>query len=70
MTGNKISKIIKIKYTNWRGESSIRSILPIELWYGNTKWHNEDQWFLKAIDIDKDEERDFAVVDIKKWSKV
>ncbi len=38
--------------------------MPIGLWYGKTEFHPEEQYFLKAMDVDKKEERDFAVKDI------
>lgn len=47
-------------YTNWRGEHALRKVLPLRIWFGSTEWHPEPQWFLRALDIDKCEERDFA----------
>lgn len=29
-----------------------------------TEWHPEEQWFLRATDLDKKAERDFALIDI------
>lgn len=60
-------KKVKIIYTNWRGETSERLIIPIKIWFGSTKWHNDKQWFIRALDVEKNEERDFALKDIKKW---
>lgn len=60
---------LRIEYTNWRGETTIRTIQPMSIWFGNTKWHSLDQWFLHALDVDKGEERDFALTDISKWIK-
>ncbi len=57
-------KVIRIQYTNWRNEASERSIIPIEVWFGKTEWHPEEQWFLKALDVAKNTERDFAFRDI------
>lgn len=62
------AKIVQILYINWKGETAWRQIEPIELWYGHTQWHPEDQWLLKARDIKKDAVRDFAVKDIQQWS--
>lgn len=50
-----------VAYQNWRGEVAIREIKPICLWFGSTQWHPEDQWFLKAWDVEKQVERDFAL---------
>lgn len=60
-------RLITLLYTNWKGETATRRIVPIEVWFGHTQWHTEDQWLLKARDIEKDAERDFAMKDIKKW---
>ncbi len=60
-------QIVEIVYTNWRGETAKRSIKPLEIWFGSTQWHKEEQWLLKAIDIGKNAERDFALKDIKDW---
>lgn len=62
-----MSKEIKILYTNWKGKTRERTIIPLEVWYGATEWHPEDQWFLKAKDIDKQAERDFALKDIMQF---
>jgi hypothetical protein len=60
---------VSIKYTNWRGETEIRRIIPIKIWFGNTEWHKGKQWPLKATDIEKAVERDFALKDIHSWQK-
>ncbi|MDR6431282.1 hypothetical protein [Brucella pseudogrignonensis] len=54
---------IKISYTNYRGENSIRTITPIKPWYGSTEWHPEPQWLLTAFDHEKQANRDFALKD-------
>lgn len=51
---------IKIPYTNYRGETSERTITPIRPWFGSTEWHPQPQWLLRAYDHDKGAERDFA----------
>lgn len=59
-------KSLSIVYKNWRGEVSSRNIMPIKVWYGSTDWYQTEQWFLKAQDLDKQVERDFAMCDIIK----
>ena len=54
---------VTFTYTNYRGETSERTIAPQELWYGSTEWHPEPQWFVRAIDCQKGEMRDFALED-------
>ena len=53
-----------IHYTNWRGEYASRSIVPDFLWYGFTQWHLTPQWFLRALDTDRNAIRDFALAEI------
>ena len=47
-----------------KAKKAVRRVRPIELWYGKTEWHPEEQWLLKAWDLDKDAERNFAWKDI------
>jgi hypothetical protein len=37
----------------------------VRLWFGTSEWHPEEQWFLQAFDMDKREERDFALRDCR-----
>ncbi len=60
-------KIVIIDYTNWRDVTALRRIIPIEVFFGATEWHRQEQWFLRAYDVDKDVERSFAIKDIKSW---
>ena len=39
-------------------------MLPRELWYGATNYHPEPQWFIRAIDLEKNAVRDFALRDV------
>lgn len=59
---------VKILYTNWKGETRERIILPISIEYKSTSWHKEEQWILIAMDIEKNEIRNFAIKDILKWN--
>jgi hypothetical protein len=61
------SKEVIINYTNWRGENGNRTILPLEMFFGLNEFHPGEQWLLKAIDLDKNMERIFAVKDIHSW---
>ncbi len=51
-------------YKNYRGEVSERRVEPQQFMYGKNIWHHEEQWFLRAMDLDKGEIRNFAVKDI------
>lgn len=59
----------RIVYTNYRGETATRLIVPRRLWFGSTEWHPEAQWLLDALDVEKNEQRSFAVADISKWER-
>ncbi len=61
------SKQVKILYTNYRGETAIRTVIPDKIWFGSTDWHPEPQWLLDAIDTEKGASRSFALKDIKAW---
>jgi predicted DNA-binding transcriptional regulator YafY len=58
---------VTINYTNWEGKTADRNIFPLKIWFGTTNWHLEEQWLLKAFDLDKGEERDFSLKDIHSW---
>lgn len=60
-------KQVTILYTNYRGETATRLILPEKIWFGSTEWHPEPQWFLEALDIEKQAVRSFAMRDIQIW---
>lgn len=55
---------LRFEYKNWQGQTAVRTVMPIKIWYGTTEFHPEEQYFLKALDVEKKEERDFAVKDI------
>lgn len=55
---------MKIRYTNYKGETADRSIVPARVYFGSTQWHPEPQWLLEAFDVDKNEIRTFAFKDI------
>jgi predicted DNA-binding transcriptional regulator YafY len=61
------SRIVVIDYTNYRLERRERRILPVTLFYGSSPWHPGEQWFLRALDVEKKETRDFAMADIHGW---
>jgi len=58
---------VVIDYTNYRGERRERRIIPHNMFYGRSAWHDGPQWFLTATDPKKGERRDFAMTDIHSW---
>lgn len=63
-----LEQVVTIVYTNYRGETGERKIVPKKIWFGATEYHPEEQWLLEALDVEKNEERNFAMKDIKSWS--
>lgn len=61
---------VRIDYTNWQGVRKNRVILPLRMWFGTSDFHKAPQWFIKAIDLEKDELRDFAVSKIHAWELI
>lgn len=64
-------RIVKIDYTNWRGDRRTRIIDPVALVFKKSEWHEEPQWFIEAFDCERrdamDEPRDFALANIHAW---
>lgn len=58
-----IGQPISMTYTNYRGETSVRNVTPIYIDFGETDWHPEPQWLMRAYDNDKKAFRDFALRD-------
>jgi len=56
---------MKVRYTNWRGETAIRTIVPLEVYFGKTEYHPEEQWLLKVWDVERSAERIYAFKEIK-----
>lgn len=56
--------ILKFEYKNYKGEHGIRAVHPMIVWHGVSKFHTGAQFFLKAYDPAKGEERDFAMNDM------
>lgn len=59
---------VTIVYTNYRGETGERKIVPKKIWFGSTEWHPEEQWLLDTYDVEKQADRSFAMKDIKSWN--
>ena len=55
-------------YTNYKGITSDRKVMPMGIYWGSTEYH-KDQWLLKAFDLVKNEIRVFAVKDIISFGK-
>jgi predicted DNA-binding transcriptional regulator YafY len=63
-------KTVTINYTNYRGVTADRNIVPKGIFFGTTKFHTQKQWMLHAYDVAKQDYRDFALRDIHNWGEV
>jgi predicted DNA-binding transcriptional regulator YafY len=62
-----IGAAIRIEYINYRGERSLRLIVPQHCYFAEVDWHPGTQWILDAWDVDKGAVRSFAMRDIQRW---
>lgn len=57
---------IKVRYTNWKGETAIRNIeLAGCPHWGKTQWHPEPTWLIAGTDLDKNEHRVWSIKDME-----
>lgn len=68
--------ILNFLYKNYKGETSVRSVVVDQLFLGSNQWHPQNQFLLSAFDLDKRAMRCFAVKDmsnitmnINKWGE-
>lgn len=57
----------RVLYRNHRGETAVRTIVPLAVRWGNSEWHPEPQWLLDCHDRDRGVDRSFAVRGIITW---
>lgn len=62
-----VNKTVSILYINHRNEVAVRRILPINISFGSAQWHQDEQWLLTAYDLDRQQERTFAMKNIRAW---
>lgn len=60
-------EIVTILYTNYKGKTALRKIIPKNITFAHNEWHTEDQWLMTAFDLEKAADRTFAMKDIKAW---
>ena len=60
-------EIVTIVYTNYKGKTAVRKIIPKRIMFSHNEWHKEDQWLMLAYDVSKEADRTFAIKDIKAW---
>lgn len=60
-------KAVLIDYTNYRGERKRYRVRPVGFDWGTTQYHTEPQWLMRALDLDRQVERTFAMKDVHSW---
>ena len=58
---------INVRYTNYRGETAVRSIVPIRFFWGSNEYHKEEQWLVEVFDVERHAMRIYALKDIAEW---
>lgn len=62
------NRVVSFLYTNWKGVTRQRRVIPQHIEFGSNEHHKEPQWLLVALDLDKNAQRSFALNDIVDWS--
>ncbi|UAG58411.1 hypothetical protein [Escherichia phage FS2B] len=59
-------QVLRFRYRNWRGEVADRSVIPLRTSVASSRFHNGGKpcWIMTAIDVEKDEIREFKLSDI------
>jgi hypothetical protein len=58
------TNVITIRYRNYRGEDSLRRVLPLKIWFGTSEWHPKRQWLMDAYDYNRNAYRTFALQNV------
>jgi predicted DNA-binding transcriptional regulator YafY len=56
--------------TNHRGETEVRSVVPIRWFFGSTAHHPAPQWFMHAFCLSRQQTRDFAMQHVSGWKRL
>jgi predicted DNA-binding transcriptional regulator YafY len=68
--GELAGQVVTIRYTNWRGETADRRIIPHAgtLRFAATDYHPDAQWVFDAWDVDRAAVRTFALASVRAWT--
>ena len=67
LTPQALAHPIKVRYTNYRGETAVRTIVPIRFYFGSTEYHSHEQWLVELWDVDRGALRVYAFAEITAW---
>lgn len=54
---------IQVEYKNHANVLATRRIMVDHVWYGSTEWHPQPGLLVNGFDLDKQEDRDYALMD-------
>lgn len=60
----RIGDTIHFRYTNYQMETERRRARVKYFWYGSSRYHQGEQWFVNAFCLDREDYRDFAMRDM------
>lgn len=68
--GPDYEKIMRFGYTNYKGEYSVRDVVPKRMFFGESAWNAKPQYVMEAFDLDRQAMRSFALADMVMNPKV
>jgi hypothetical protein len=65
LTEVKKGSVVVFTYTNYRGEKANRKAIVKGLFWGTSLYHKGPQLFMRGLDLDKMQYRDYAACDVE-----
>ena len=59
---------IKMEYKNYKGKRKFFNINPVSLEFGTTPHNSNENWLLKAVDLDDNIEKKFVINNIQRFA--
>jgi hypothetical protein len=56
---------LTVSYTNYKGVTRLRRVIPKRVFFGSNQWHPDPQWLLDVFDVDTEQRRTFALKDME-----
>jgi hypothetical protein len=63
----KAHRVSRFRYRNYKGEVAVRLVAFISIDFDSDRFHTEPQWLALGRDMEKKQDRTFAVADILEW---
>jgi predicted DNA-binding transcriptional regulator YafY len=62
------SRAVRFTYTNNRGQTGTRRVVPLAIAFDRNEWNPEEQWLMTGWDLDRQALRVFAMKLIRDWA--